>query len=329
MMLVLFLFMASCGSDSNSNKNDPNSPTGQNPTPNQGDTDFNGTWNMWEKRGYLCGRVPAEETVRYSITIEQTGSQARLYINDDKNQSLSCETEDDELVCQGTYNSGDGWSIIYHEYRIGYTGTGNHTELIGSSDWTLSDNQGDCDGLSEGITSVDPGDTGGDGDGGGSGATGEDTYTNGCTNGSDDDGDGDVDCDDTDCAGDPACTGGDDDGLVCTPEDVCTPVCPTGNCSACATSGTCDSVCAGGGNCDYQCGGNGTQCNFECGGGNCDMSCQDSADCNMACPGGNCRMTCEGDADCNMACPGGNCDFTCATTGTCNTTCIGGNCTGS
>ena len=44
--------------------------------------------------------------------------------------------------------------------------------------------------------------------GGGSGGGGENTYTNGCTNGVDDDGDGDIDCADSDCAGDPACSGG-------------------------------------------------------------------------------------------------------------------------
>ncbi len=45
------------------------------------------------------------------------------------------------------------------------------------------------------------------GSGGGSsgGTAGENTYTNGCTNGVDDDGDGASDCDDSDCAGDPAC----------------------------------------------------------------------------------------------------------------------------
>jgi prepilin-type N-terminal cleavage/methylation domain-containing protein len=46
------------------------------------------------------------------------------------------------------------------------------------------------------------------GGGGGSGAAGENTYANGCTNGSDDDGDGAVDCADSDCAGDPACAAG-------------------------------------------------------------------------------------------------------------------------
>ncbi|NNG02439.1 MAG: prepilin-type N-terminal cleavage/methylation domain-containing protein [Desulfobacteraceae bacterium] len=47
--------------------------------------------------------------------------------------------------------------------------------------------------------------------GGSSGGTppaGEDTYTNGCTNGTDDDGDGDTDCADADCTSDPACSGG-------------------------------------------------------------------------------------------------------------------------
>jgi hypothetical protein len=180
-IFVLLLLLASCGSDSDSdspsdsngssesdnsdddnsgddNSGDDNSGDDNSGDDNSGNTDFNGTWNIWEERGYLCGRVPAAETVQYDITIDQTGSQARLHLYNDENQSLSCELDGDELVCQGTYTSGDGWSITYDEYRIGYTGTGNHTELIGSTEWTVSDNDGDCNGISD-LTSVDPDDT--------------------------------------------------------------------------------------------------------------------------------------------------------------------------
>jgi type II secretory pathway pseudopilin PulG len=56
--------------------------------------------------------------------------------------------------------------------------------------------------------------TGGSGGGGGSGA--EDTYANGCTNGTDDDGDGYVDCDDQDCYGVGACGAGGPDVEITT-----------------------------------------------------------------------------------------------------------------
>jgi hypothetical protein len=175
-IFVLLLLLASCGSDSDSespsdsngssdsdnsgdeNSGDDNSGDDNSGDDNSGNTDFNGTWNIWEERGYLCGRVPPAETVQYGITIHQTGNQARLHLYNDDNQSLSCELDGDELVCQGTYTSGDGWSITYDEYRIGYIGTGDHTELIGSTEWTVSDSNGDCDGISD-LTSVDPDDT--------------------------------------------------------------------------------------------------------------------------------------------------------------------------
>ena len=346
-MYVLLLFISGCGSDSNPGNTDP--PTGGNGNPVDASlSDFIGTWGMWEQRGYTdlsCGGPDsAAEKIEYNIKIEQNGNQVQLNLFDDDNQSLSCKLDDNELVCQGTYNWGDGWRITYNEYRIYFIGVG-HSNLQGEVTWTISYKGETCSGTS-GIDNVNSSGQPGDGHPGGGGPVdpGEENCTNGvdddgdgavdcedpkcigesvcqtddetnCDNDSDDDGDGDVDCEDADCAGDPACNGG--GGLVCAPE-VCSPVCPSGNCSTCVTSGNCDSTCTGG-NCDQQCGGNNTQCNFECGGGNCDMSCQDSAHCNMACPGGNCQMTCTGDADCNMTCSGGNCDVTCDTTGTCIT----------
>lgn len=50
--------------------------------------------------------------------------------------------------------------------------------------------------------------SGSGGSSGGVGTAGENTYANGCTNGTDDDGDGATDCADSDCAADAACTGG-------------------------------------------------------------------------------------------------------------------------
>jgi hypothetical protein len=352
MMFGLLLLMAGCGSDSNSDN--PAPPTGP---VDASLSDFIGTWGMWEQRGYTdlsCGGPDsAAEEIEYNIRIEQNGGQVQLYLFDDDNQSISCQLDDNELACQGAYDWGDGWSITYDEYRIYFIGVG-HTELKGEVTWTISNNGSECHGTSGLCTTCSTGHPS-DGHPGGGGPV--DTGVEICTNNSDDDGDSNIDCDDSDCATDPACTGGgsgdagedtyadgcandsDDDGdgdvdcedadcagdpacnggggLVCAPE-VCSPVCPSGNCSTCVTSGNCNSTCIGG-NCDQQCGGNNTQCNLTCTRGNCDMSCQDSAHCNMACPGGNCQMTCTGDADCNMTCSGGNCDVTCDTTGTCIT----------
>jgi prepilin-type N-terminal cleavage/methylation domain-containing protein len=50
----------------------------------------------------------------------------------------------------------------------------------------------------------------------GGGGGGEDTYTNGCTNGTDDDGDGFIDCLDQDCDTDPTCVGGGADVIITT-----------------------------------------------------------------------------------------------------------------
>ena len=209
MMLGLLLFMVSCGSDSDSNN--PGPPTG---VVDASLSDFIGTWEMWEQRGYTdlsCGGPDsAAEKVDYNIRIGQNGNQAQLYLFDDDTQSLSCKIDDNELVCQGDYNWGDGWRITYDEYRIYFIGVG-HSNLKGEVTWTISHDGKTCSGTSD-IDNVNS--TGQPGDGhpgsdGGSGNAGENTYTDGCTNSSDDDGDGNVDCDDSDCAGDAACT---DDG---------------------------------------------------------------------------------------------------------------------
>jgi hypothetical protein len=217
MMFGLLLLMAGCGSDSNSGN--PAPPTGP---VDASLSDFIGTWGMWEQRGYTdlsCGGPDsAAEEIEYDIRIEQNGGQVQLYLFDDDNQSITCQLDDNELACQGTYNWGDGWSITYDEYRIYFIGV-DHSNLKGEVTWTIAHNGETCSGTS-GIDNVNhtghPGDghPGGDDtdDDGGSGDTGENSHTNGCTNGSDDDGDGDVDCDDADCAGDAACTDGGNSG---------------------------------------------------------------------------------------------------------------------
>ena len=78
--------------------------------------------------------------------------------------------------------------------------------------------------------------TGGSGGGGGSGA--EDTYANGCSNGTDDDGDGYVDCDDQDCYGVGACGAGGPDVEITTTTIPSGPVNSTYSATFQATGGT-------------------------------------------------------------------------------------------
>ena len=74
------------------------------------------------------------------------------------------------------------------------------------------------------------------GSGGGSGA--EDTYANGCSNGTDDDGDGYVDCDDQDCYGVGACGAGGPDVEITTTTIPSGPVNSTYSATFQATGGT-------------------------------------------------------------------------------------------
>ncbi len=78
--------------------------------------------------------------------------------------------------------------------------------------------------------------TGGSGGGGSSGA--EDTYANGCTNGTDDDGDGYVDCDDQDCYGVGACGAGGPDVEITTTTIPSGPANSTYSATFQATGGT-------------------------------------------------------------------------------------------
>lgn len=128
--LVIIFFIGGCPPDNTTPPVPPQDPI---------ETDFNGTYRMYEELNNCsdpnCYNVVGYDN--YNATIEQTGNQAQLTIND---QRLSCAVTEDELTCNGTYRYPSGNRISYTNYTLFLNDADQ--SLTGSAEWTYSDENG-------------------------------------------------------------------------------------------------------------------------------------------------------------------------------------------
>jgi hypothetical protein len=132
------------GTDTNNGGSFTLTKNGQ--TPDTG-TNFSGTYTIYDESNDC---LPLAGYRRYSIEIQQNGSQAQLYLTE--NQSLSCNVDNDQLTCEGALDSGEGWSVNFHEYILSFNGS---NELSGSARWEYSESDSNCSGDSE-LTTILP-----------------------------------------------------------------------------------------------------------------------------------------------------------------------------
>jgi len=147
MGLIIFLLLVSCGSDSNSSGD---SPFDQNDHDNPDDTnatDFSGTYTIYDLRDGCMKLIGYDG---YNIRIEQEGSQAQLYFNE--YEYISCDVDDNQLSCEGSISSGEGWTADFDEYDLFYEG---YNDLTGNAEWTFHFDSGDCTGSSQ-LTTTSP-----------------------------------------------------------------------------------------------------------------------------------------------------------------------------
>jgi hypothetical protein len=116
-------------------------------TPEPDGPSFSGTYTIYDESNDC---LPLAGYRRYRIEIQQNGNQAQLYLND--NQSLSCSVNNDQLTCEGAFDSGEGWSVNFHEYILSFIGS---NELSGSARWEYSEGDSNCSGDSE-LTTILP-----------------------------------------------------------------------------------------------------------------------------------------------------------------------------
>jgi hypothetical protein len=139
--LAIIFFIGGCPPDNTI------SPVPPDPT----ETDFNGTYRMYEELSNCsdpnCHNIVGYDN--YQATIEQTGNQAQLTVND---QPLSCTVTEDELTCEGTYTYTNGDRISYTSYTLFSNDTDN--TLTGSAEWTYSNENGNYSGDSVLTTTI-------------------------------------------------------------------------------------------------------------------------------------------------------------------------------